>query len=207
MLLTFGDYLVKIKMFNQDNMIIDKIKKAIELVRKTGDKIILFEGEKSDGVVIMSMEEYERLAGVGENRNQAPAVGTREDDKIGDLTEDELIDRINRNIAVWQSQNQNQLDEYKILESFLGEPDEDPEEETEDNLYYYSEENFFYPFQSEKEEESETGSGEEESEEEKEEEEQEESEPQEQGDQEDEDKKSNWEIPVNIKKNAEEVEE
>ncbi|HMB65723.1 MAG TPA: hypothetical protein VKO42_02500 [Patescibacteria group bacterium] len=189
-------------------MIIDKIKKAINLVRKTGDKIVLFEEGDNDGVVVMSIEEYEKLAG-GQTGSYADQITSgQEEEEIGNLTEQELIDKINRNVAAWQSQNQDQLDECKMIESFLGddleeldeEEAEEESEETEDNLYYYSEENFFHPFSSREdsqEEQEESGS-------------QEESESKEGIDSGQKDRKSggsNWEIPVNIKKNAEEVEE
>lgn len=189
-------------------MIVDKIKRAVDLVKRTGDKIFLFEDENSDGVVIMSLDEYEKMIDSLDSQAQNPASKDHNSQEIGNLTEDELIDRINRNIAAWQSQNQDQLDEYKIIESFLGDMEDEEEEPEEDNLYYYGEENFLTPATSETEEE-EKGQEEEESEATLQEEEQPEQESRQPQEEEGEGDKrgSNWEIPVNIKRNAEEVEE
>lgn len=188
-------------------MIIDKIKKAINLVRKTGDKIVLFEEAENDGVVIMSIEEYEKLVGGKADSYAGQMALGQEDEDIGNLTEQELIDKINRNIAAWQNHNQDQLDECKMIESFLGDDWEEEDEleeatedeETEDNMYYYSEDNFFHPFAAANQEKEEAAEG---SSEEKPKQEEEAGIEQEQKD-----RRGNWEIPVNIKKNAEEVEE
>lgn len=188
-------------------MIVDKIKRAVDLVKRTGDKIFLFEDESSDGVVIMSLEEYEKMIDALDDRPQNRASKDQNSQEIGNLTEDELIDRINRNIAAWQSQNQDQLDEYKIIESFLGDMEDEEEEPEEDNLYYYNEENFFSPVTSETEEEKEQEKEQEKEEDEEPREDEQEQENQEENENEEDKRGSSWEIPVNIKKNAEEVEE
>jgi len=69
----------------------NKLQKAIDLSRKTGDRLIIFDYTRSnDPFVVMSMEEYERMA-----------LGNTD---VRGLTEDELLDRINRDIAVWKNE-------------------------------------------------------------------------------------------------------
>jgi len=193
-------------------MLIDRITRAIDLVKKTGDKMILFEEDNSEGIVVMSLKEYERM--IDGNKVEVGQNG-EDPESISSLTEDELIDKINRNIAIWQNENKDkELDSEKIIDSFLGlseefEEMEEDEEEGEDNFYYYNEEDkIFHPEEEispqelkKIEEEAQAEAEEETRKEEKEE--------KEEGDGQDEigETRSNWEIPVNIKRNAEEVEE
>lgn len=69
----------------------NQLQKAIKLAKKTGDRIIIFDSAKTDSAyVIMSLDEYEKLI-----------IGGSE---VRGLTEDELLDKINRDIAIWKSE-------------------------------------------------------------------------------------------------------
>ncbi|MCD4694121.1 hypothetical protein K8R62_02060 [bacterium] len=124
-----------------------EIKKVISLAKKTGDRIVVFDPEEGgENFVIMSLEEYENLLDQSGKLNIKESI----DEEIKDLTENELIDKINRNIAVWKNENKDkELDSYKIIETVLqseSEERKDSEEKSEgddyeeDNLYYYNEE-------------------------------------------------------------------
>ena len=68
----------------------DQLAKAINLSKKTGDRLIVFDSSKPDNIfVVMSVKDYENLV-----------LGKSE---IRGLTEDELLDKINRDIAIWKS--------------------------------------------------------------------------------------------------------
>lgn len=72
-------------------MLHSKLQKAFNLSKKTGDRLIVFDGlTANDAYVVMSLEEYEKLA-----------IGKSE---VRSLTEDELLDKINRDIAIWKSE-------------------------------------------------------------------------------------------------------
>jgi len=76
----------------------DQLQKAINLARKTGDKLIVVDSSKPDNVfVVMSLKDYENLV-----------LGKSE---VRGLTEDDLLDKINRDIAIWKS---DQLEEKNI---------------------------------------------------------------------------------------------
>jgi hypothetical protein len=78
----------------------NKLQKAINLSRKTGDRLIIFDSPRSeDPFVVMSLEDYEKMM---LNRSE-----------VRGLTEDELLDKINRDIAIWKSE-QNSLDDISI---------------------------------------------------------------------------------------------
>ncbi len=71
----------------------NQLQKAIDLAKKTGDRLIVFDkAESGDPFVVMSMDEYEKLV-----------IGHSE---VRGLTENELLDKINRDIAVWKSDNE-----------------------------------------------------------------------------------------------------
>ncbi|MCX6796750.1 MAG: hypothetical protein NTW06_04635 [Candidatus Falkowbacteria bacterium] len=70
---------------------LDQFQKAIKLAKKTGDRLIVFDPANSElAYVIMTLEEYERLV--------------LKRSEVKDLTEDELLDKINRDIAIWKSE-------------------------------------------------------------------------------------------------------
>lgn len=70
----------------------DSINKVFNLINKTGDRCVVLSQEKDDAYVVMSFMEYERMA-----------LGRAD---VSELSEDELLDKINRDIAVWKSQQQ-----------------------------------------------------------------------------------------------------
>ena len=68
----------------------NQLKKAISIAKKTGDRLIVYDLSKGDSAfVVMSLDEYEKLV-------------TKKSEVRG-LTEDELLDKINRDIAIWKS--------------------------------------------------------------------------------------------------------
>lgn len=68
----------------------DRLQRLIHLINKTGDKLIVFDQQNSDNCyVISSLSDYEQVV--------------KEGGDIKGLTEDELIDKINRDIAIWKN--------------------------------------------------------------------------------------------------------
>jgi hypothetical protein len=71
-----------------------QLQKAILLARKTGDKLIVFDSANPEAAyVVMTIDQYEKIA-----VNQT---------KITGLTEQELLDKINRDIAIWKSEQED----------------------------------------------------------------------------------------------------
>lgn len=84
-----------------------QFQKAIDLIKKTGDKLIIFDSAKPDnGYVIMGVKDYENLV-----------LGKSE---VRGLTENELLDKINRDIAVWKSEREfkENLAQYRQADKF-----------------------------------------------------------------------------------------
>lgn len=76
--------------------------KVKQLVKTVGGRCLLIDG--NDVFVIMGIDEYKKLTLFRGYRN----------DKISDLSEGELLDKINQDIATWQeSQFDNKADEVE----------------------------------------------------------------------------------------------
>jgi len=83
----------------------ENLKKVIQLIEKTGDKCVIL-GENQPPFVIMNFNDYEKL-----NFRQ---------DEISSLSQRELLDKINRQIAVWRTSNKSQeinIDDLGISEN------------------------------------------------------------------------------------------
>ncbi|MFA6422694.1 MAG: hypothetical protein WCV92_04830 [Candidatus Buchananbacteria bacterium] len=66
----------------------DKFQKIVNLIKKTGDKAIILDQNGDPNCVVMNLEDYEKLI-----------LGKSE---VRGLTETELLDKINRDIAIWK---------------------------------------------------------------------------------------------------------
>jgi hypothetical protein len=107
----------------------DSLKKAFSLAKKTGDRVIVVDNDsETDAFVVMNIDEYEKILSYKETYSR----------EIKGLTEDQLIDKINRDIALWKNEQQEEDGEIDI-------PEEDEILE-EENMYYYSEPEWNYPF-------------------------------------------------------------
>lgn len=105
------------------------IEKALNLAKITGDRVIVVDRDLGRSFVIISLDEYEKLA----VKNSGIV-------KISDLTEDELLDKINRDIASWRQINQTKEEETNNTDFSKEIIEEEDEEVEEDNTYYYSQE-------------------------------------------------------------------
>lgn len=93
----------------------DRLQRLIHLINKTGDKLIVFDQQNSDNCyVISSLSDYEEVV--------------KEGGDIKGLTEDELIDKINRDIAIWKN-GQVQGSEFSDFPQEYTENQTEPEPE------------------------------------------------------------------------------
>lgn len=90
-----------------------KLKRILDLIRKTGDRYI-FEDDQGNGFVILNIDDYENLV--------------LKNSRVKDLSEEELLNKINKDIALWKtSQEEDKLD---------AEISELKEEAAEDQYYF-----------------------------------------------------------------------
>ena len=99
------------------------IKKLINLIEKTGDRLVVIDRVGNPAYVIMGFSAYEKLI-----------EGKAE---ISDLTEDELLEKINRDVSIWRSsQEEAKLQEFETLEQVL-QKEEQEEVRDEGEKYYF----------------------------------------------------------------------
>jgi hypothetical protein len=78
----------------------EQLKKILKLIKKTGDKVVIYnENEPNNSFVLIDLENYESL--VGENNNEKNKLKIAD---TGDLTTDDITDRINCDISTWKNQ-------------------------------------------------------------------------------------------------------
>lgn len=78
----------------------EQLKKILDLVNRTGDRVVIYDAASPDtSYVVMNLDAYEGLLGAPK---KSPT--TVKNDVKDDLTEEDLTDRINREISVWKNQ-------------------------------------------------------------------------------------------------------
>lgn len=113
-----------------------QLDKIFELIQKTGDRCIILPSDGGEPYVVMSLAEYERLA--------------LRKNEVTSLTEDELLDKINRDIAVWKSQQEandekeDSWDEPKSKRQDWGPWGFNPEEDFEDEGEEMAEDPYYF---------------------------------------------------------------
>lgn len=93
------------------------LKRILDLIRKTGDRYI-FEDENEEIFVILPVNDYENLA--------------LKNTQVSHLSEEELLNKINKDIAVWKSAQENE-----ILAEAWQEMKEEKAAKPEDDRYYF----------------------------------------------------------------------
>lgn len=85
-----------------------QLKRAIDLIKKTGDKLLIADTDEKV-YAVMNLDEYEELL--------------LKKSEVHGLTEDGLIDKINRDVAIWKSERGeavNDRDWLSVGNSFFG---------------------------------------------------------------------------------------
>ena len=91
--------------------------KILQLVAQSGDRFIFKENEND--FVVMNLEEYEKLIRFKEQNKD-----------LLELSEEELVDKINQDIAEWRANQQLSSDFYTPEKE-----KEDENDETDDQYY------------------------------------------------------------------------
>lgn len=103
---------------------LSRLDRLMRLAQKTGDTLIIHDREGRD-MVLLDVDRYENIVDEG-------YCDCMDDYEFHDMTEGEMLDKINRDIAIWRShQEQNeQTHRARVLERDLVEnPPPDPFEE------------------------------------------------------------------------------
>ncbi|PLX26365.1 hypothetical protein C0580_00220 [Candidatus Parcubacteria bacterium] len=97
--------------------------RVLDLAAKTGDKVIVM-SDNHDPYVVMTVKEYEALL--------------HNSSTVGNLTEEQLLDKINRDIALWKASQEDlgdySLDQFRVDSIRKGESEEPRTEKVPENL-------------------------------------------------------------------------
>lgn len=111
------------------------LQRIFRLVRERDERVILLDPDGGDPIVIMPLSEYEGCCG-GSARPKEPTKKVKiAGQKLADLTDDDLLNKINQEIVDWQEGEktpENISSEDKNAQST-------PEEETEGEEKFYIE--------------------------------------------------------------------
>ncbi len=92
----------------------DQLKKILNLIKKTGDRVVVFDSSAADdSYVIMDIDRYENMV-LGEKvpvesippvsrKSELNPINSDLTTEKENLTEEDLTDKINREISVWKN--------------------------------------------------------------------------------------------------------
>lgn len=83
-----------------------QLKRVVNLIRRTGDRCLLLDNESDDVLTLMRLEDYEKLLNTDTGR------------PIQDLSEREMMEKVNRDIAYWRSFQQEENKKEKDWSEF-----------------------------------------------------------------------------------------
>lgn len=116
------------------------LRKIINLAKRTGDRLIVTDPEGEEAVVVMNLDEYDKLL---ENKEE-----------VKRLSENGLLDKINKDIAAWKSAHEDEeieqeegggdfLQDFAKQNDFISEPEsaynkyEEKDDIEEDERFYF----------------------------------------------------------------------
>src|SRR3989344_5038562 len=74
-----------------------QLNRVIKLVKRTGDKTVIMDNESDAVMMLMDLSAYEKMLGGSEG--------------VEKLTEEGLLEKINRDVAVWRAYNDKEQPE------------------------------------------------------------------------------------------------
>lgn len=104
----------------------DLLKRVLEIVKKTGDKFVIADEATGGAYVVMGLAEYEGLLGAAPKKQTPVSAGSSRGELVKDLTEEQILSRINQEIRSWQEEK---VKEVPVVEEVAAEAKNDLEEE------------------------------------------------------------------------------
>lgn len=93
------------------------LNRILDLIRKTGDKYI-FEDDNGDVFVVLSLDDYENFI--------------FKNNQLKNLSEEELLNKINKDIAIWKVSQED-----KVVEQNWQDLSESEDQQQEEDRYYF----------------------------------------------------------------------
>ncbi len=96
-----------------------QLKRLFNLIRETGDRLVIADSESDEVFAVMSLDEYENLAQLRQIDWTPEELPNHNFQKISDLSEQEMLEKINRDIADWrglQKKDEEELEADDMVE-------------------------------------------------------------------------------------------
>lgn len=74
----------------------NQLNRLLKLINRTGDRLVVLDKDTETAIVMMEIDEYEKIL------NGGP--------RLEDMSESDILDRINREVAVWREKNIANMD-------------------------------------------------------------------------------------------------
>lgn len=84
-----------------------QLNRLLGLIRRTGDRCVIMDGEDDEIFVLMNLPSYERMLDAGH-------------EAIGRLSEQEMMKKVSRDITAWQASHEEGLSADKADDIFAG---------------------------------------------------------------------------------------
>jgi len=108
----------------------EQLKKILGLIQKTGDRVIIFDSQNpNNSYVVMDLDNYSDLVNDGQvtknldplekaNIQELPLNSVTHSEEIENLTEEDLTDKINREISMWKNRDNSSYstEEEKMIQ-------------------------------------------------------------------------------------------
>jgi PHD/YefM family antitoxin component YafN of YafNO toxin-antitoxin module len=85
-----------------------QLEEVLRLVKETGDRCVVI-SETHDPFVVMNLDQYRRLLKAAADR-----------ERLTTLSQDELLEKINQDIAEWREARRDDLGEYDLSQFRVG---------------------------------------------------------------------------------------
>lgn len=97
----------------------NQLQKALDLASRTGDKIIVVDEFNDRSLMVMSLADYEKLLFDEKANNK----------RIQSLTEEQLLDKINRDIIAWKDANEERkmMEDFGVSEAVMDDEEDEPD--------------------------------------------------------------------------------
>lgn len=82
----------------------EQLKKILKLIKRTGDRVVIFDASfPEDSFVVMDLDRYAGMMDKEDLVNKEIVVNNQKAPEKENLTEEDLTDKINREISMWKN--------------------------------------------------------------------------------------------------------
>lgn len=101
--------------------------RLLNLIKKTGDKVVFYDSKKGEAYVVMRMEDYEKMT-----------IGENEKGNLTNFHAPDKIEKINQDIAMWREEEKNTVNDVPDVPLAPDAPEDSVSQgKEEENQFYF----------------------------------------------------------------------